>query len=111
MILNKYSQQHIRELLNKTSGRKSFTRLYQKNIYNLVRIAVGNQWKIAYPTKQGLFACAGMPFCQTSAPKSFQEIMGAIFKDIEGYVWYLDDIFINNDNTPGKHQATVTKIL
>ena len=82
-IPNKYPLPLISKVLNKTSGRKWFTRLDLKHGYNLIRIAAGDKWKIAFHTKQGLFKYTVMPFGLTNAPASFQETIDTIFKDME----------------------------
>ena len=52
-----------------------------------------------------------MPFGLTNTPASFQDIMYTIFKDMEGCIWYLDDIHIYDCNTEADHQAIVEKLL
>ena len=52
-----------------------------------------------------------MPFGQTNAAESFQEMVDTIFKDREGCLWYLDDILIYGGNTEAEHQAIVEKVL
>ena len=81
------------------------------NGYNLIRIAAGDAWKTAFCTKQGLFEYTVMPLGLTNAPASFLEIMDAIFKDMEGCIWYLDDILIDGGNTEAEHLAIVEKVL
>jgi len=54
-----------------------------KNGYNLLRIAVGDEWKTAFRTKKGLFEYTVMPFGLMNAPASFQEMMDTIFKNVE----------------------------
>ena len=110
-IPNKYPLPLISELLDKTRGGKWFTRLDLKNGYNLIRIAAGEEWKTAFRTKQGLFEYAVMPFGLTNAPASLQEMMDTIFKDMEGCIWYLDDILIHGGDTEAEHQAIVEKVL
>ena len=110
-IPNKYPLPLISELLDKTRGGKWFTRLDLKNAYNLIRIAAGDKWKTAFRTKQGLFEYTVMPFGLTNAPASFQEMMDKIFKDMEGCIWYLNDILIYGGDTKAEHQATVEKVL
>ena len=46
-----------------------------------------------------------------NAPASFPEMMDTIFKDVEGCVWYLDDILIFGGETEEEHQALVEKVL
>ena len=74
-----------------------------KNGYNLIRIAAGDEWKTALHTKQGLFEYTVMPFGLTNAPASFQEMMDTIFKDMEGCIWYVDDILIYGGDTVAEH--------
>ena len=76
-----------------------------------MRIAAGDEWKTAFRTKQGLFEYTVMPFGLTNAPASFQEMMDTIFKDMEGCIWYLDDILIYGGDTEAEHQAIVEKVL
>ena len=52
-----------------------------------------------------------MPFGLTNAPVSFQEMIDTIFEDMEGFIWYLDDILIYGHNTEAVYQATVEKVL
>ena len=40
-----------------------------------------------------------MPFGLTNAPATFQEMMDTVFQDMEGCVWYLDDILIYGGDT------------
>ena len=44
-----------------------------------------------------------MPFGLTNAPALFQEMMDTIFKDMEGYIWYLNDILIYGGDTKAEH--------
>jgi len=93
-IPNKYPLPLIGKLLDKTRGGKGFTRLDLKHEYNLIRIAIGDEWKTAFHTKKSLFEYTVMPFGLTNALATFQEMMDTIFKDMEGCIWYLDDILI-----------------
>ena len=52
-----------------------------------------------------------MPFGLTNASASFEEMMDTIFKVMEWYIWYLDDILIYGGYTEAEHQAIVEKLL
>jgi len=52
-----------------------------------------------------------MSFGLMNAPASFQEMMDTIFKDVEGCVWYLDDILIFGGETEEEYQALVERVL
>ena len=80
-------------------------------MYNLIRIAAGDEWKTAFRTKQGLCEYIVMPFGLTNATVSFQEMIDIFFKDMEGCMWYLDDIVIYSGNTEVEYQAIVEKLL
>ena len=74
-------------------------------------IAAGDEWKTAFRTKQGLFEYTVMSFGRSNAPASFHEMMATLFKDMEGYIWYLDNILIYVGDTEAEHQAIVEKVL
>ena len=52
-----------------------------------------------------------MPFGLTNAPTLFQEMMDTLFQDMEGCIWYLDNILIYCSNTEAEHQAIVEKLV
>ena len=52
-----------------------------------------------------------MPFRPTIAPSLFQEIMHTVFQDMEGCIWYCDDILIDHDNAEAENQVIVKKVL
>ena len=52
-----------------------------------------------------------MPFGLTNAPALLQEMMDTIFKDRQGFIWYLHDILIYGGDTKAEHQAIVEKVL
>ena len=82
-----------------------------KNRYNLIRIVAGDRWKTALHTNQGLFEYTVMAFGFTNAPALLQEMMDIIFKDLEQYICYLDDIVIYGCDTKTEHLAIVEKVL
>jgi len=110
-IPTKYPLPLISELLHKTRGAKWFNRLDLKDGYNLIRIAVGNEWKTAFRTKKHLFEYTVMPFGLTHAPATIQEMMDTNFKDMEGCIWYLDDILIYGGDSEEEHRQLVEQVL
>ena len=110
-IPNKYLLLLIHKLLDKTRGGTWFTMLYLKNSYNLMRIAAVDMWNTAFCTTQELFKYTIMPFRLTNTLVSLQEMMDTVFKDVEGCIWYLDNILIHSGNTEAVHQGIVKKVL
>ena len=76
----------ISELLGKTKRRKWFTRLDLKDMYNLIRLAAGDEVKTTFCNKQELFEYTVMPLDLTNAPELFQEMINTIFNNIEGCI-------------------------
>ena len=52
-----------------------------------------------------------MPCGLTNAPASLQEMMDTIFKDMEGCVWYLDNILIYSGDTIAEYQGIVKQVI
>jgi len=76
--------------------------------YNNIYIAEGNEWKVAFTTKYGLFEPTIMFFGLTNSPATFQYMMDNIFvkKLDEGWLLaYMDDTLIATEDEPSKHIA------
>ncbi len=99
----------ISDLLNST---RIYTKLDLRHAYHLVRIAEGDEWKIAFWTHYGSFEWRVMPFGLTNAPTVFQHFMNNIFADMldVSVVVYLDNILIYSNN-PVEHRAHVREVL
>ena len=82
-----------------------------KNVYNLIRIAAGDEWKAAFSTKQGLFEYTAMPFGLTNAPVLFYETKHTILEDMERCLRYLHDILRSGGNTQAEYQLIVIRVL
>ncbi|EPQ27719.1 uncharacterized protein PFL1_06886 [Pseudozyma flocculosa PF-1] len=89
-----------------------FTKLDLKGAYNLLRIALGHEWKTAFRTSKGSFEYLVMPFGLCNAPSTFQRLMNEVFADIlDLYVIvYLDDILIFSRDA-SEHTKHVAEVL
>ena len=100
------------ELREQVTKAKIFTKLDLHHGYNHIRIAEGDEWKIAFRTKYGLFEYLVMPFGLCNAPASFQAMINQVLCEHldEGVIVYIDDILIYSE-TEEKHIHLVSKVL
>ena len=111
-IKNRYPLPLIAELLDRIVGAKYFTKIDLRSAYNLIRIALGDEWKTAFRTRYGHFEYLVMPFGLTNAPATFQSYINEAIREYldEFCVAYLDDILIYS-NSLEEHTGHVHKVL
>jgi hypothetical protein len=80
--------------------------------YNLVRMAKGEEWKMAFRTHYGLFESLVMPFGLMNTPTSFQHFINDVLQPyLDIFITaYLDDILIYSDNLD-KYHIHVEKVI
>jgi hypothetical protein len=102
----------IGEVLDPLANAKIYTKLDVKDAYHNLWIAEGDEWKMAFRTKYGLYEYLVMPFGLTNAPASFQRWMNVILTDYLDVfcIAYLDDILIYSDDLE-QHYRHVKMIL
>jgi hypothetical protein len=96
----------IGEALDRLANAKIYTKLDIKDTYYNIQIAEGDEWKMVFWTKYGLYEYLVMPFGLTNAPASFQRWIIEILSDYLDVfcIAYLDDILIYSDNLKQHYQ-------
>ena len=66
----------MRELMDRLSKAKHYTKLDLRNAYHRIHIQEGDEWKMAFRTRYGHFEYQVMPFRLANAPATFQLGLG-----------------------------------
>lgn len=111
-VKNKYPLPLTMELVDSLLNADTFTKLDLRNAYGNLRVAEGDEDKLAFVCRAGQFAPLTMPFGPTGAPGYFQYFMqdillGRIGRDTAAY---LDDIMIYTKKGVD-HEEAVRSVL
>ncbi len=116
---NQYPLLLITDLIHDLSNAHIYTKLDVRWGYNNVRIKEGDEKKVAFKTRYGLFEPTVMYFGLTNLPATFQTMMNYIYRDIilkhepcgMTIQVYMDDIGIATHTTLEDHKLAVHDVL
>uniref|UniRef100_A0A9J7Y295 Gypsy retrotransposon integrase-like protein 1 n=1 Tax=Cyprinus carpio carpio TaxID=630221 RepID=A0A9J7Y295_CYPCA len=99
-IKNRYPLPLMTTAFEILQGATIFTKLDLRNVYHLVRIREGDEWKTAFNTPTGHYEYQVMPFGLVNAPAVFQAFINDVLREMLNiFVFvYLDDILIFSRN-------------
>jgi hypothetical protein len=104
----------IGEALNRLANAKIYTKLDVKDAYHNLQIAEGDEWKMAFRDKYGLYEYLVMPFRLTNRPASFQRWMNEVPSDYLDVfcIAYLDDMVMpfRLTNAPASFQRWMNEV-
>ena len=111
--LNKWTKKNrnvsplIPSVVNRLAGCSLFTKFDIRWGYNNIRIKLGDEWKAAFLTLEGLFKPTGMFFGLTNSLATFQMMMNTIFQQQVMLGWF--SIFMDDGVIYTKQRLDETK--
>jgi hypothetical protein len=111
-VKNRYPLPLISELPDRLKHALRYTKIDLRAAYNLLRIALSEEWKTAFRTRYGHFEYLTIPFGLTNAPATFQSYINSALREYldDFCVAYLDNILIYSKSME-EHVKHVRKVL
>ena len=107
-----YPIPRIDETLRTIAAAKYISKVDVISTFHRIRVKDGDEWKMAFNTRFGLYEWLVTPFGLTGAPATFQRYINWVLRDKLNicYSAYIDDVIIYND-TQKEYCFVVLRII
>ena len=107
-----YPIPRIDEILRTIAAAKYISKVDVISAFHQIRVKDGDQWKMAFNTRFGLYEWLVTPFGLTDAPATFQRYINWVLRDKLDICCsaYIDDVIISND-TQKEHRFAMLRII